>query len=315
MSATTGKFLRRFFSSHRIKSRVDAGPSLPTQPRLNTRRGQQHPRPFIINNSMPATAIGYDMGLNMPATPSPARPAAKKAVRDPVVPPSAESGGVPDPTAAYLALASQPPVRLPQPRNILVIIDLNGTLLFRGDRKNPTKFVARPYARQFLSYCINTFTVAVWSSARMQNVRSMCREIISPADAPKVVAIRGRESFGLTQADYMRRVQCYKRLDILWRDPDVAASHWMAAAVSSGQTWSQLDTVLIDDSLEKARSEPYNLVQVPEYVGGAIEDGLVLPQVHEYLNECSWQANISAFMRANPFRLDPGFSLDGNVQR
>jgi hypothetical protein len=134
----------------------------------------------------------------------------------------------------------------------------------------------------------------------------MCKQLISPEDATKVIAVWGRDRFGLSSGDYIQRVQCYKRLSVLWNDPIVAASHPLAA---NGEKWSQLNTVLVDDSLEKAKSEPYNLVQIPEFEGNAMEPGFVLPQVHDYLNECSRQANISAYMKSMPFKVKPEFAL------
>ncbi|KAI0865982.1 HAD-like domain-containing protein [Xylaria cubensis] len=226
--------------------------------------------------------------------------------RDKIIQPSPESGGVPDPTPEYLEVASHPPFLLPQARNILVVVDLNGTLLHRPNRHNPTRFVERPYARSFLSYCVNTFTVVVWSSARYQNVSNMCKQLLTPEDSAKVVAVWSRDNFGLSKNDYNQRVQCYKRLTALWNDPVVAASHPMA---QSGEKWSQLNTVLVDDSMEKARTEPFNLIQIPDFQGDAMEPGFVLPQVHDYLNECSQQANISAYMKGQPFKIKTEFTL------
>ncbi|KAI1308777.1 HAD-like domain-containing protein [Xylaria venustula] len=223
--------------------------------------------------------------------------------RDRIMQPSPESGGVPDPTPEYLALASHPPFLLPQPRNLLVVVDLNGTLLHRPSRRSPTRFVERPFARPFLSYCVNTFTVVIWSSAKPSNVENMCRQLLTPEDRAKVVAVWGRESFGFSAADYNQRVQCYKRLTALWNNPAIAASH------PDGEKWSQLNTVLVDDSLEKARSEPFNLVQIPDFIGNAQEPGFVLPQVHDYLNDCSQQANVSAYIKGQPFQIKPDFSL------
>ncbi|KAH8167554.1 hypothetical protein CIB48_g698 [Xylaria polymorpha] len=226
--------------------------------------------------------------------------------RDKITQPSPESGGVPDPTPEYLEVASHPPFLLPHPRNILVVVDLNGTLLHRPSRHSPTRFIERPYARSFLSYCVNTFTVVIWSSARSQNVSNMCLQLLTPEDRAKVVAVWSRNNFSLSKDDFNRRVQCYKRLTALWNDPVIAASHPMAA---SGEKWSQLNTVLVDDSIEKARSEPFNLVQIPEFQGNATETGCVLPQVHDYLNECSQQANISAYTKGQPFKIKPDFTL------
>ncbi|KAI1079356.1 HAD-like domain-containing protein [Whalleya microplaca] len=213
-------------------------------------------------------------------------------------PPSLESGGIPEPTPEYLSNASLPPFVLPYTRRILVVIDLNGTLLFRPSRLDPTTFIERPHARTFLAYCIEAFTVVIWSSAKPRNVYKMASQLLTKPQQSRVVAIWGRDSFGLTFEDYNSRTQCYKRLSKLWDDPRVAASHPDAAR---GTRWSQKDTVLVDDSAEKARSEPYNLVEVPEFIGDPNEP-VMLPQVHDYLNELSRQVDISTYIRTSPFK-------------
>jgi hypothetical protein len=142
----------------------------------------------------------------------------------------------------------------------------------------------------------------------------MCAQLLPPDILARVVAVWGRDRFGLTTADYRRRTQCYKRLTRLWADPTVAGSHPLAAA--SGSVWDQSNTVLIDDSAEKARSEPHNAITVPEFGGGrrgaaaaaesAEEEGAddVLPQVSAYLDRVALQDNASAFIRLHPFTVE-----------
>ncbi|ESZ99425.1 hypothetical protein SBOR_0187 [Sclerotinia borealis F-4128] len=222
------------------------------------------------------------------------------------VQPSEASGGIPNPTKEYLDKAYTMPGRTPVPsphaRHLLVVIDLNGTLLYRPNRKHPTKFTARPHAEKFLQYCIDTFSVIIWSSAKAQNVIPMCQTILTPDLRQKIVAIWGRETFGLSLPDYKARVQCYKRLTRLWDDPDIAATHPNA---HNGGQWDQTNTVLIDDSSEKARSEPFNLIEIPEFFGDHKEVGDVLPQVHDYLNFLSMHENVSAAVRHSPFVPQP----------
>lgn len=226
--------------------------------------------------------------------------------RDPRVAPSASSGGIPDPTPLYLAQSFAPPSTLPRPRRILVILDLNGTLLYRPTRRMPTKFVERPHARPFLGYCLDTFYLAVWSSARPENVRRMLDQILTEEQRRRCVVIWGRDRFGLSANDYNTRVQCYKRLTTLWNDAKVQASHPHAA---SGGRWDQSNTVLVDDSLEKGRSEPHNILTIPEFTGIQSDRVDVLPQVHDYLNLLCYQADISRYMRETPFKLDPSYQL------
>lgn len=224
--------------------------------------------------------------------------------KDEKVPPSKGSGGIPSVSEAYLQASNVVSQPLGEPQNLLVVIDLNGTLVYRPSRTAPRKFLTRPHAPLFLKYCLDTFTVVIWSSARPENVKAMCEAILPPALRRRVVAIWGRDKFNLTPEDYNLRVQCYKRLDKIWSDPVIAASH---PAYLSGGRWDQTNTVLIDDSLEKARSEPHNLIEVPEWLGDLNEADEILPQVHDHLNYLSMHSNVSACLRANPFKPRIGY--------
>ena len=180
----------------------------------------------------------------------------------------------------------------------------SGTLIPRPSRlSNPTNFHPRPHASPFLHYVITTFTTMIWSSAKPENVRSVTDRLLTPSDRAGLVALWGREAFGFTEKDYNGRTQCYKRLERAWGDAAVRDSHPM------GGVWDQSNTVLIDDSAEKARSEPYNLVEIPEFCGGE-EAADVLPQVHTYLNTLAMQGDVSRYMRENPFRLQERFEVN-----
>ena len=216
--------------------------------------------------------------------------------RDAKVQPSERSGGIPSPTHRYLATAAQQAIRREQPQNLLLVIDLNGTLLYRPDRKQPTKFIPRPNAELFLTYCIETFHVVIWSSAREENVGPMVTTLLTPELREKVIQIWGRRKFNLTPGDFDRRVVCYKRLDTVWKDPKVALSHPERAY---GQVWDQTNTILIDDTADKAKSEPHNIIEVPEWSGDMSDN--TLPLVHDFLNNLSLHTNVSAVLRTNPF--------------
>ncbi|KAL2259597.1 hypothetical protein VTK26DRAFT_6687 [Humicola hyalothermophila] len=330
---------------------------------------------FVQNNSLPAVPPTRRDTINPPAPPPPTKRNSRRqprpSARDPVSPPSAASGGVPEPTPAYLLRASLLPLVAPAKRPILVVIDLNGTLLHRPNKRSPSKFVERPHARAFLQSMIDKHHVVIWSSARPENVGRMCAQLLPPQYLSRVVAVWGRDRFGLTADDYSRRTQCYKRLTRLWSDPVVAASHPLArqpppttaatsstapsapagpssggteatplppttitttttnttnppaaaaaaasgggegggggglgtAAAALGCCWNQGNTVLIDDSAEKARSEPHNAITLPEFAGDVNEQPQVLPLVEAYLDTLSWQMDVSTYIRARPFRM------------
>ncbi|KAF4455268.1 hypothetical protein F53441_2418 [Fusarium austroafricanum] len=220
--------------------------------------------------------------------------------------PTKASGGVPDPTPQYIAQAKLSPERLPQPRRILIIMDLNGTLLHRPNKRRPFNFVERPHAKTFLKYCLEAFHVAIWSSARPENVNRMVEQLLTPEQREQCLVIWGRDYFGLSEGDYNAKVQVYKRLTTVWTNPRVMAAHPQA---HKGGLWDQSNTILVDDSFEKGRSEPFNLLTLPEFSGLATETPNVLPQVHDYLNELAHQADISRFVRQSPFKLDPSYIL------
>lgn len=255
------------------------------------------PMSSSLNNINPSTPPS-DVGMTSPSSSN-----KRSLERQPITAPSAASGGVPDPTPAYTMRASFLPKRREHPGPLLVVIDLNGTVLHRPDRRHSTRFQARQHAEPFVTYCVETFWVVIWSSARPDNVRRMVDQLLTPASRRHVVAVWGRDRFGLTEADYNARTQCYKRLTTLWDDPLVKSAYPRTRAGFEGGCWNQGNTVLIDDSAEKARSEPHNAITLPEFTGGADVAADVLPRVHDYLNELCYQEDVSAYMRANPFKM------------
>jgi hypothetical protein len=228
--------------------------------------------------------------------------------RDPVVQPSQGSGGVPQPSLAYLSRTNFKPVVLSSPRHILLVIDLNGTILHRPDKNRSAHFIERPNTQHFLQYVLANFNVMIWSSAKPENVNKMCSQLFPGPSQDRLVAKWARDRLGLTPSDYSKRVQCYKRLSIIWNDREIQQRHPEAAW---GRFWNQGNTVLLDDSLEKARSEPHNLVQVPEF-SGRPEDPNILGDLAQYLTILKVQADVSAFIRQSPFKASVG-SLSGSA--
>ncbi|KAK5656141.1 hypothetical protein OQA88_4901 [Cercophora sp. LCS_1] len=221
--------------------------------------------------------------------------------------PTKASGGVPNPTEGYLLRAALEPTRAQSAQPLLVVMDLNGTLLYRPQSHKPRFFHERPGAREFLDYCINNFTVVVWSSAKPENVEYMCKQLFTDEQLLKVVAVWGRDRFGLSPHDYNQRTLCFKRLAKLWEDPRVAQSY-----PDPDGKWDQGNTVLIDDSEEKAKSEPYNAIKVPEFLGRkSNESSEVLSKVHAYLVALAWQTDVSTYIKRHPFTADIAERTEG----
>ncbi|RKF83891.1 putative FCP1 homology domain-containing protein [Golovinomyces cichoracearum] len=214
------------------------------------------------------------------------------------------SSGALSATDTYLQKSMEKPIRLTKPQYLLVVLDLNGTLLYRShgqsNAPNAPLIISRPYSYEFLQQCTEEFRVVIWSSARPANVRKMCHLILPPEIRKKIVTIWARDKFDLSDEDYNLRVVCFKRLTKLWSDNTVSMSH---PEYLRGARWDQSNTILVDDSSEKARTEPFNLIQVPEFLGDPHEPGRILAKVFEYLKQASMYSNMSSYLRQKPFTL------------
>jgi hypothetical protein len=129
----------------------------------------------------------------------------------------------------------------------------------------------------------------------------MCNDLFRDGSRNYVAAEWGRDRLGLSQRDYNEKVQVYKRLEQVWSDEGIAAKH---PYKEHGWIWDQSNTVLIDDSVLKAASEPDNLVLLPEFKGNVqAEDGSVLKKLIDYLELLKFQKNVSSYIHANPFHV------------
>jgi hypothetical protein len=215
----------------------------------------------------------------------------------------------PKPSPSYLEQAQLSPRRLSNPKKLLIVLDLNGTLLVRSNRGS--NYTPRPHVDKFLAYCLEHHALIVWSSARLQNVTAMVAQLFTAEQRKKLVKIWSRNDLRLGK-HFDAKVQVYKQLTWLWEDPEVQASFPMPATLpfrfedgwkdSLPTKWDQTNTVLLDDSVDKAASEPHNLLQVDEFTKENIGNGEdVLGRVLAYIEDLKWEADISAAMRARPF--------------
>ncbi|RMD43525.1 hypothetical protein DV735_g1608, partial [Chaetothyriales sp. CBS 134920] len=197
------------------------------------------------------------------------RPAAPGASEHTVTPPRA-----PSPSKAYIEHANKPPTRLAQPRRLLVLLDLNGTLLYRPRHpktgRRGRQNILRPGARELISYLFDNHAVMVFTSATHRNAEACVASLLehlSPAQRSQLIGIQTREQLGLTPAQFNAKVQVYKPLEPVWKLKAVQAS----AKIHGCRSWDMTNTVLLDDSAEKARGNPHNLLQVPEF---ELDDGI-----------------------------------------
>ncbi|RMZ67270.1 phospho phosphatase [Pyrenophora seminiperda CCB06] len=213
----------------------------------------------------------------------------------------------PQPTQEYMDQAAGEPSASETPGQILVILDLNGTLLFRPGTSAQT-MVARPFLQPFLRYLFENFKVMVWSSARPDNVKSLVSKALHNDFRSKLVAQWGRDSFGLSPTNYAQNVQVYKNLKLVWSRSQIQSYH---PDYDAGSRFGQHNTVLIDDSPLKASAQPYNLLEIPEFSATPEQmEGDVLREVAGYLEALRWQTDVSRFIKVEPFNEGGQWTFD-----
>ena len=208
---------------------------------------------------------------------------------------------VPRPSPTYLSIAKMPPRLAAKPQHLLLVLDLNGTLVYRpgaGSKHSP-----RPMLRPFLDYCLSQHSVLIWASALTVNVSAMCSAIFTSDQRQRLLGEWARDSLDLTREQYNSKTQVYKRLERVWNNLTLKYSHPNA---EKGSHWSQINTLLLDDSVVKAQGQPFNHIEVPEFTrkchqGQREESQKVLGQVMEYIERARAFENVSAFVRENRF--------------
>ena len=191
-------------------------------------------------------------------------------------------------------------------RHLMFPIDNVG--MFSGFGESNDAWIERPGTSAFLSWLMNDdgaqghgHRVMVWSSARPPNVDAMVKKLFTPDQRAKLVAKWSRDELGLTREQYNNKVQVYKELQKIWSDSEIKKTH------PSGKAWTQSNTVLIDDSIKKAASEPYNLVEVEEFENKPWQkNDDALKRVRDYLEELAMWNNVSNYMKDAPFKSPSG---------
>lgn len=223
---------------------------------------------------------------------------------------------IPEPTQDYILTASVPPFRLEKPSVKLLILDLNGTLLYRPRhperdrnhdmRESSMNPLLRPHLAEFNSYIFRHFKVMFWSSATRRNVESMITAVTTPQQRSQLVGIWARDTLGLTLEDYHQKVLTIKDLRKVFESKRIGKF--------SKTGWDVSNTILLDDSVFKASYQPYNHICVPEFVvpredwdqTSFLDDSLW--QVAGYLEELRYQGHVARFIKQHPFQLGDGWN-------
>ena len=215
----------------------------------------------------------------------------------------------PLPSHEYVAHASVAPTLLPSPQRLLIVLDLNGTLLERSSCG--TTIYERPWLQPFLSYCLTNHSVLVWSSAQRKNVNRMCEVIFRGKNKrDMLVTDWSRETLvDFNSRDFGQKIKVYKLLSDIWDNPDIQARN----PNKDIAPWSQANTILVDDSEFKAQAQPWNQVLIPTYREKWRHHENrrdALGQVLAYIEEASKWSDVSAFMKTRAFVADKEWAWD-----
>ncbi|KAJ5280003.1 hypothetical protein N7478_005375 [Penicillium angulare] len=230
---------------------------------------------------------------------------------------------IPTASEAYMHRALQPPLRTPK-RPLLIILDLNGTLIFRKHRKFPPVFAERHGLREFLEELCRKHSVMIWTSSKPQTLNAIAKTLFPTTSKKesKLVACWGRDKFGLTQRQYNAKLQVYKELKKVWDTPEIQEAYPGNGGKSKGgtggkfskkqkqkqnkrqpyypegQRWDQTNTILIDDSKIKALSEPYNILEIPEFTNNPnVDETMLFRRVLDRLDALSHHDDVSKVFR------------------
>ena len=208
----------------------------------------------------------------------------------------------PEAAELYLQQASLPPTPLPSksnPQPLLIILDLNGTLIYRKHRKFPPSFVKRAGLDNFLDTLMRKHKVMIWSSSQPQTVKAVCEKLLTDGQRKRLVAEWGRDKFNLSKSQYKNKVQVYKTLETVWANESIQSSY-PGKAGKAGKRWDQTNTILIDDSKLKALSEPYNILEIPEFTNTlvpGVDETAIFPKVLARLETLAKHDDVSNMMR------------------
>lgn len=211
----------------------------------------------------------------------------------------------PRPTQEYLETAKAGPVKLLQSQKLLVLLDLNGTLVYRsGSHRQYTH--KRPGVDRLLTYLFANHNVMLFTSATRKSADRMALELLTQGQRKQLITTRTREDLGLSPSQFRNKVQVYKDLTKVWADSAVLKS-----GAKRGVKWDMTNTVLIDDSTIKATSHPHNLLLVdefiqpetipvvdsPEHTAWEEVEKTVMLSVEAKLEQLRWHASVACLIR------------------
>jgi hypothetical protein len=173
-------------------------------------------------------------------------------------------------------------------KDILLIFDLNGTLLQRVKTSLEKKLVnenvynphydfqisksvqvfVRPHLQQMLQGFSKRIYIAVWTSAQIQNAKKLSDKLFPPQHQQLTFLLDRTHCENAPMN--VKSDNVVKNLDIVFKSKELSDEYF----------WTNKNTILIDDSPSKARKQPENLLTLPTFT---VLDPTKDPQKDDYL--------------------------------
>lgn len=180
----------------------------------------------------------------------------------------------PRPSSVYIDKCARSALTVKNGRQ-LIILDLNGTLISTKTRNNSR----RPHLDCLKKYLFEQFDVMVYSSAMRHNVSRYVDNTFSGKQKTQLKGVLAREDMDMSKKDFASKLTTYKNLNLIW---------------SGNLSYDQSNTILIDDSKEKASYQPYNLLQLSTW-NNSEKDSMLIALIG-VLDEIKKVENVSHYL-------------------
>ncbi|EOR01483.1 hypothetical protein E3P92_00478 [Wallemia ichthyophaga] len=177
----------------------------------------------------------------------------------------------PRPSSGYIERVARTQVTQVKKRRQLIVFDLNGTLIATKSRNDKQRPHLAQLQKMLFDHHRGQFDVMVYSSAMRHNVARYVDSAFNATHRQHLKAVYTREDMSMSARDYKNKVQTYKDLELVWHGSEADGSD----ADAEHPQYSQYNTILVDDSAEKAAFQPWNLLQVSTWDGSSTDSMLV----------------------------------------
>ncbi|KAI8830329.1 HAD-like domain-containing protein [Chytriomyces cf. hyalinus JEL632] len=225
-------------------------------------------------------------------------------------------------------------------RKLLIVLDLNGTLIDRlskgPERKlananplcprdadltlNQNRVFLRPYLDVFLKYLLENFHVAAWTSATPKNAHPLTEFIFEPFGGSKCLELVWDRERCIIEPTPTNKYNSVKDLAIIWRQASKqqqqqkrqqAPPTQQPKASLFSHTWSPHNTILLDDSASKSCRTPLNHLLIPTF---SVGDVTVTPNCDQDSTLISTISYLDALLESFDGALGAGSANDWSVQ-